>query len=114
MYQAIEKPWGKEEILELNDNYMLKRLTMLKGHRCSLQYHNNKCESIYILSGELKILFGKDKNNLTEKIFKKNEVITIKPFEVHRMEAITDSIYLEASTPNPDDTIRIIDDYDRN
>lgn len=114
MYKLIEKPWGKEEVLELNNNYMLKRLTMKKGHRCSLQYHNNKCETIYILSGELKIYIGKDKNNLSEKIYKQNETITIQPLEVHRMEAISDSIYLEASTPDTDDTIRLVDDYDRN
>ena len=114
MYQQIEKPWGKEEILELNNNYMLKRLTMIQGNRCSLQYHNRKCETIYILSGELKISFGEDENNLKEKIFKQNEVITIKPLEMHRMEAITDSVYLEASTPETDDTIRLVDDYERN
>ena len=114
MYQLIEKPWGKEEILELNDNYMLKRLTMLQGHRCSLQYHNDKCETIYVLSGELKILVGNDKNNLVTKIYKSNDVITIQPLEIHRMEAISDCVYLEASTPNTDDTVRIIDDYDRN
>ena len=27
----IEKPWGKEEILEINKRYMFKRLTMKKG-----------------------------------------------------------------------------------
>jgi hypothetical protein len=29
--QIIEKPWGKEEILEINAKYMFKRLTMHKG-----------------------------------------------------------------------------------
>ena len=42
--QVIDKPWGKEEIVEKNDHYMLKRLTMFKNHRCSLQYHNQKKE----------------------------------------------------------------------
>ena len=40
--QIIEKPWGREEIIELNDNYMVKKLTMWKDHRCSLQMHNYK------------------------------------------------------------------------
>ena len=40
--KIIIKPWGKEEILEKNHKYMLKKLTMWKGHRCSLQYHNKK------------------------------------------------------------------------
>ena len=114
MLKIIDKPWGKEEILELNNNYMLKRLTMKKGARCSLQYHNFKCETIYIQSGELKILSGEDKNNLDEKIYSTGEYITIEPKLLHRMEGITDCIYLEASTPNTDDTVRIEDDYNRN
>ncbi len=113
MIQIIQKPWGKEEILELNDKYMLKRLTMFKGCRCSLQYHNNKCETIYVLSGDLKIYTGENKNNLTSKIYKSGDVITISPLTVHRMEAVTESLYLEASTPNTDDTVRIEDDYNR-
>ena len=35
--QVIEKPWGREEVIEINDKYMMKKLTMWKGHRCSLQ-----------------------------------------------------------------------------
>lgn len=54
--QVIEKPWGREEVIEINDKYMLKKLTMFAGHRCSLQYHNTKKETIYILSGVLKII----------------------------------------------------------
>ena len=47
--QIIEKPWGQEEIIEINDRYMVKRLTMWKGHSCSLQYHNQKKETIFVL-----------------------------------------------------------------
>ena len=42
MIIKIDKPWGFEEILETNDNYTVKRLTMYNGHKCSLQYHNEK------------------------------------------------------------------------
>ena len=42
--KIIQKPWGQEELIEVNANYMLKKLTMKKGHRCSLQYHNIKKE----------------------------------------------------------------------
>ena len=57
----IKKPWGREELLEKNKKYMVKRLFMKKGHRCSLQYHNKKKETIFVLSGKLKIYFGKKK-----------------------------------------------------
>ena len=111
--QVIEKPWGKEEVIEINDKYMMKKLTMWKGHRCSLQFHNHKKETIYVLSGQLKIISGPDQNNLTGKIYTVGDSITISPGTVHRMEGVEDSVYLEASTPEMDDVVRLVDDYDR-
>lgn len=111
--QIIEKPWGKEEVIEINDKYMMKKLTMLKGHRCSLQLHNHKKETIYVLSGQLRIISGPDQDNLTGKIYSDGESITISPGVVHRMEGVEDSIYLEASTPEMDDVVRLVDDYER-
>ena len=113
MYKFIEKPWGSEEILEINEQYMLKRLTMKKDHRCSLQYHNKKCETIYVVSGELKIIKGTNAENLEVQIYKQGETVTITPKIIHRMEGVTDCIYLEASTPETDDTVRLSDDYNR-
>ena len=111
--QIIEKPWGKEEVIEINDKYMMKKLTMLKGHRCSLQLHNHKKETIYVLSGQLRIISGPDQDNLTGKIYTEGESITISPGVIHRMEGLEDSIYLEASTPEIDDVVRLVDDYER-
>ena len=109
----IKKPWGQEEVLEINQKYMLKRLTMLKGHRCSLQYHKKKKESIYVLSGLLQISMGPSKESLKTNIYKPNEYLTIPPGVIHRMEGVEDSIYLESSTPEMDDVIRVSDDYNR-
>lgn len=111
--RIIEKPWGKEEVIEINDRYMVKKLTMNKGHRCSIQYHNIKRETIYVLSGELRIYYGSEKEKLDSKIFTAGETITIVPGIIHRMEAVEDSIYLEASTPEMDDVVRLEDDYSR-
>ena len=101
------------QIIEINDKYMMKKLTMLKGHRCSLQLHNHKKETIYVLSGQLRIISGPDQDNLTGKIYTEGESITISPGVVHRMEGVEDSIYLEASTPEMDDVVRLVDDYER-
>ena len=40
--KQIKKPWGAEEVIEINEKYMVKKLTMKVGHRCSLQYHEKK------------------------------------------------------------------------
>jgi mannose-6-phosphate isomerase-like protein (cupin superfamily) len=109
----IEKPWGQEEIIELNGRYMMKKLTMRAGHRCSLQYHKMKKETVYVLSGELSVILGRDENSLETRIFKTGEFLTIEPGIIHRMEAVRDSVYLEASTPEMDDVVRLDDDYSR-
>jgi mannose-6-phosphate isomerase len=111
--QVIEKPWGKEEVIEINDRYMMKKLTMWKGHRCSLQYHNQKRETIYVLSGQLRIYYGPSQEQLESRVFGPAETITLTPGVVHRMEAVEDSVYLEASTPEMDDVVRLGDDYQR-
>ena len=111
--RLIKKPWGQEELIEINDKYMFKKLTMKKGHRCSLQFHNFKHETIYILKGKLNIYTGENINNLNVRSFSENEFISLKPKLIHRMEAIEDCTYLEASTPEIDDVVRLNDDYDR-
>ena len=111
--EIIEKPWGKEEIIEINEKYMVKKLTMWKEHRCSLQFHNHKKETIYVLSGKLRIVSGPNQNNLKEKIYLAGDSITISPGTVHRMEGVEDSVYLEASTSEMNDVVRLVDDYDR-
>jgi mannose-6-phosphate isomerase-like protein (cupin superfamily) len=110
-YKKFIKPWGYELLLEKNKNYMLKKLFMKKGHRCSLQFHNKKTETLYILSGKLNIYTGSSAKKLKSKIFLPNEILTLKPKIIHRMKALSDCTYLETSTPQLLDVVRISDDY---
>ncbi|MCG8453873.1 MAG: cupin domain-containing protein [Spirochaetales bacterium] len=110
---VIEKPWGKEELIEKNERYMFKRLTMYKGHACSLQYHEYKRETVYVLSGELKVYHGESKEKLIETVLFPGETMTLPTNYIHRMEALTESVYLEASTPEIDDVVRLEDRYKR-
>jgi mannose-6-phosphate isomerase len=112
-FEIIEKPWGREEVVEINEKYMVKKLTMWAGHRCSLQYHNIKKETIYVLSGVLKIIQGSTQDELEEKLYRAGDTITIPPGLIHRMEGVEDAVYLEASTPEMDDVVRLVDDYQR-
>ena len=109
----IEKPWGREEVIEINDRYMVKRLTMHKGHRCSLQYHHHKKETIYVLQGRLRVWTGPNPQDLAAQVFGSDQGLTIEPGVIHRMEALEDCVYLESSTPEMEDVVRIQDDYQR-
>ena len=111
--RVIDKPWGKEELVEINDRYMVKRLTMWKGHRCSLQYHEIKQETVYVLLGSLRVLSGHLQDQLDLRLYGPGDHVTLLPGIIHRMEAEEDCVYLEASTPEMDDVVRLSDDYKR-
>jgi mannose-6-phosphate isomerase len=113
MMKVIPKPWGQEEVLHIDDKYLMKRLTMKAGHRCSLQFHERKNETVYVISGRLTILAGPSKDALEKKILGPGEFMNIPTRLVHRMEAAEDCVYLEASTPELEDVVRISDDYSR-
>lgn len=107
--KTVNKPWGKEEILEINDHYMVKRLSMKQGCRCSSQYHRYKVETIIVVSGILLVTI----NNTEDIILNPGDHLTILPRTVHRMEGKERTVYLECSTPEIDDVVRLEDDYGR-
>ena len=51
---TVPKPWGHETIWAKTDRYVGKILHIKAGHALSVQYHNVKDETVYLLSGELK------------------------------------------------------------
>lgn len=109
----VNKPWGWEKWIEINDNYVVKELFMMANNSCSLQYHEKKHESFYVVKGQLKFEIGPNKEELKELILNEGDYYTIEPFVVHRMSAIIDTLYLESSTNFLDDVIRIEDKYGR-
>jgi len=114
MGERIDKPWGFEDILEVNDHYVVKRLMMKQGARCSFQYHENKTETIYVLSGTLRLHVQDEDSDLVAVIeMREGDHYTITPGIAHRMEGGTDCLYLESSTTELDDVVRLEDDYGR-
>jgi mannose-6-phosphate isomerase-like protein (cupin superfamily) len=113
MPYEVEKPWGIEHILEVNDNYAVKELRMKAGHQCSLQSHRFKRETFYMVSGEMSFIVENADGEMAAIAIKPGQSFTIKPGVKHRMRAITDIVYLECSTPHLDDVVRFDDDYSR-
>jgi mannose-6-phosphate isomerase len=111
--ERIQKPWGYEELVEHNAHYVVKKLFMKKGHSCSTQYHELKTETITVLQGKLRIYVGSTLESLEAKEYNPGDSITITPYTVHKMEGIDDCLYLEASTPELWDVVRLQDNYGR-
>lgn len=112
--RIIEKPWGQEEIWAETEKYVGKILTILPGKRLSLQYHEVKEETIYVLQGILQIWESEDDNRYL--LVTQGGTYHVKPGQIHRFGAEDSGSpvkLLEVSTPELDDVIRITDDFSR-
>ena len=56
----VEKPWGYELIFADTDKYVGKILHVNKGESLSLQYHEKKDETQYILAGKIRLEVEED------------------------------------------------------
>ena len=108
----IDKPWGYELIWAKTDRYAGKILHIENGYCLSLQYHEVKDETIMVKSGILTLELGQGELKTTQKLFPW-ESVHIPAGTIHRMIADTDLLYIEASTTQLDDVVRLSDDYGR-
>jgi len=111
--RKINKPWGYEYIWAETKSYVGKILFIKAGYRLSLQHHEVKEETMVLESGVAKIILEDDDFNLTPNIMLKGIPFHIAPGQIHRVEAIEDSIIYEVSTANLNDVVRHLDDYNR-
>jgi mannose-6-phosphate isomerase len=109
----FEKPWGYEELVDVNSAYVVKKLFMKAGHSCSTQYHVCKRETILVFSGQLRIYIGASLDTMEAKVYGPGETVTIAPYTVHKMEGVEDAVYYETSTNELWDVVRLQDAYGR-
>lgn len=110
----VPKPWGHEIIWAATDDYVGKILHIRAGQALSVQYHERKDETIYLLRGEMIYrVAGAAGEPLSEVSLREGESFRNEPGYVHQMEAVTDCDVLEASTPHLDDVVRLRDRYGR-
>jgi len=112
--RTVEKPWGSELIWAHTDDYGGKILFVRAGQSLSLQFHNEKDESWYVLEGRAKLVLGKaGEGLLEEEVIGPGEAFRFRPGTVHRLSALEDTRILEVSTPQLDDVVRLEDLYGR-
>ncbi|MGH8911745.1 MAG: cupin domain-containing protein [Acidimicrobiia bacterium] len=111
--RQVPKPWGSELIWAETEDYVGKVIRITGGQRLSLQLHNEKDESILVVSGTLRLHTGPDADNVTSRLLEQGESAHIPPGLVHRFEAVTDTELVEVSTPQLMDVVRLDDDYGR-
>ena len=109
----VEKPWGYEILWAHTDQYVGKILHIEPGHLLSLQYHEKKHESIYVLRGRMVFRYRDGSGELMEREMIAGQAQQVPTGMVHQFEALERTDVLEASTPHLDDVIRLKDKYGR-
>lgn len=111
--RRVDKPWGHEIWYAHTERYVGKIIVVDAGQRLSLQYHETKDETSYLLSGSLRLWQGATPDTLTEREIGPGAAWRNTPGVVHTIEAIEPATVLEVSTPELDDIVRLEDRYGR-
>ena len=111
--RIVQKPWGHEVIWADTEKYVGKILHVRAGEALSVQLHEQKDETLFVLRGRLRFFTGTSPDRLEPVSVEEGESVRVRPGTVHFMEAVTDCAVLEASTPHLDDVVRFRDRYGR-
>ncbi len=110
----IEKPWGYElHWVPVNTPYMGKIEHINAGARLSLQVHDKKQESWFLMNGRAKVVWENEQGELIETEIQPGQGYTCALGQQHRLVGITDCDIIEVSTPELGTTWRLEDDYAR-
>ncbi|MBP9719403.1 MAG: cupin [Candidatus Levybacteria bacterium] len=112
--KRVEKPWGHEiHWVPEGMPYMGKVLHIEAGKRLSLQAHDPKQETYWLLSGDCDLIIENKNGEMETVRLEKGKGYTTMVGQRHRHQAVTDCDVLEVSTPEAGLTWRLEDDYAR-
>ena len=111
--QRVEKPWGYELHWALTDRYCGKVLVVHAGEDMSVQYHERKDETLYLHAGRAEVGIGASPDALEQLVVDAGTSLHVPPGTVHHIRALEECIFLEVSTPELDDVVRLEDRYGR-
>ena len=105
--QLVDNNNGYENVIDYNDNYIVKKIFMKKDSSTDIQYHELKRKTIYILSGKIKLYLGSKISSMKENIISANETINISSNTIYKIEVLEECNLLETSSNELNDVIKI-------
>ncbi|WP_111859193.1 mannose-1-phosphate guanylyltransferase/mannose-6-phosphate isomerase [Acinetobacter sp. CFCC 10889] len=81
IHREAFRPWGKYECIDVGSRYQVKRITVNKGEKLSLQLHHHRAEHWIVVNGTAKVRKGENSFLLSE-----NESTYISIGEIHSLE----------------------------
>lgn len=113
LHRTVHRPWGSYTVLEQQERYQIKRITVSPGSKLSLQMHHHRHEHWVMVSGTARITNG-------DKVFLlyENQSTYIPAGTNHRLEnpGVMDLELIEVQNGSylgEDDIVRFEDDYGR-
>lgn len=112
--KRVEKPWGYELHWVREDApYMGKIEHVNAGQRMSLQVHDQKQESWFLMNGRAAVIWENQNGELVQTELQPGQGYSSAVGQRHRLVGITDCDIIEVSTPEMGTTWRLEDDYAR-
>jgi hypothetical protein len=134
--KTIKKPWGHEKWIAdgaPDFKYALKEIFIRSSFQSSIQFHEFKHETTYVKAGKGILYYveapidikkfndGKYSDEEMQELIKNMKkleispgtIYHIKPGIIHRVEAVEDLIFIESSTIELNDVVRINDQWSR-
>ncbi len=109
----VKKPWGWENRFAITDRYLGKVIHINAGEMLSLQFHRQKDETIYIVTGVMDLQLEWDDGTIQTLRLTPGMSRRILPGRKHRMVGVEDCEFFEVSSPEIDDVVRLEDKYGR-
>lgn len=113
--RRVEKPWGYElHWVPADAPYMGKLLHVNEGARLSLQIHDEKQESWFIVGGHGAVIWENNQGELVETVLQPGVGYSTKIGQRHRLKGLEGGCdIVEVSTPELGTTWRLEDDFAR-
>ena len=110
----VDKPWGHEIIYTPEEAPAVGKILYVKaGKRLSLQYHDEKVETLCLIEGKGKMVLSDSSGERQEIQMEKEKGYFVRPGQIHRIIAVSDIVFIESSTPETGNTYRLEDDANR-
>jgi mannose-6-phosphate isomerase len=109
----VDKPWGYELRFAITDRYLGKVIHVNKDEALSLQYHESKDETLLMTEGVMDLELSREDGVMETHRMAVGDCIRIVPGRKHRMLAVQDCEFVEVSSPEINDVVRLEDRYGR-
>ncbi len=105
------RDWGHELLFASTQRYIGKILQMKAGAAGGLQYHVDKVETFYLHEGKAWVDYDPGDGTLARILMSAGMAVHVPAGAPHRVTAITDCTFFEASTAHFDDRVRVEAEY---